>query len=103
MASSGRPACPCCIRRAEQMLALARRRMASALTAAGLAALVVLCWSAAGPGNGPAHRVILIAAAALVGAAFIVVPRVSRAHRERGLALADWRTWPPGYDPWADG
>lgn len=103
MASSGRPACPCCIRRAEQMLELARRRLASALTAAGLAALAVLCWSAAGPGNGPADRAILIGAAAVVAAAFIVVPRVSRAYRARGPALADWRTWPPGYDPWVDG
>lgn len=101
MPSSGRPACPCCIRRAELMLALARRRLASALTAAGLATLAVLCWSAAGPGNGTADRVVLIGAAAAVAAAFVFVPRVGRACRERGPARADWRTWPPGYDPWA--
>jgi hypothetical protein len=91
------------MRRAERMLALARRRMASALTSAGLTALAVLCWSAAGPGHGPADRVLLIAAAALVGAAFVAIPRISRACRERKLAMADWRTWPPGYDPWAGG
>ena len=83
------------------MLELARRRMASALTAAGLATLAVLCWSAAGPGHGPTGRVILIVIATLVAAAFVVLPRVTRAYREREPGAADWRTWPPGYDPWS--
>ena len=101
MASSGRPPCPCCVQRAEHVLATARRRIAAALAAAGLAGLAVLCWSAAGPGGGPACRVILVAAATIVAAAFIVLPLAARSHRQRGPAFADWRTWPPGYDPWA--
>jgi hypothetical protein len=83
------------------MLDLARRRITSALAAAGLAALAILCWSAAGPGSGPADRIILGAAAAAVAAAFIIVPRVARASRLRRPAEAHWRSWPPGYDPWA--
>jgi hypothetical protein len=29
------------------------------------------------------------------------LPLAARSHRQRGRAFADWRTWPPGYDPWA--
>ena len=88
MAPNGRTACPCCIQRAEQMLDLARRRMASALTAAGLAALAILCWSAAGSG-GPVNRVILGTAAGVVAAAFIVLPKLARGGRRRSPAQPD--------------
>ena len=101
MASSGRPPCPCCVQRAEHVLAVARRRIAAALAAVGLAGLAAACWSAAGPGGGPADRIIQAAVAALAAAAFVVLPLVARARRPRGPALADWRTWPPGHDPWA--
>jgi len=83
------------------VLAVARRRIAAALAAAGLAGLAVACWSAAGPGGGPADRIVLAAAATIVAAVFIVLPLVARARRQRGPAFADWRTWPPGHDPWA--
>ena len=101
MTLSGRPPCPCCVQRAEHLLAAARSRIAAALAAAVLTALALLCWSAAGPGREPADRIILIAVATIVAAAFIVLPLVARARRQRGPAFADWRTWPPGYDPWA--
>jgi hypothetical protein len=101
MASSGRPPCPCCVQRAEHVLAAARRRIAAALAPAGLAGVAAVCWSAAGPDGGPADRIILIAVATIVAAAFIVLPLVARARRQPGPAFADWRTWPPGHDPWA--
>jgi hypothetical protein len=117
MATSGSPRCPCCVRRAEHVLAAARKRIAAALAAAGLAAMAVLCWSggpargqpadaavlARGQGGGHAgDRIMLIAVAVVVAGAFIVLQLVARSDRRRGPAFADWRTWPPGYDPWAD-
>jgi hypothetical protein len=118
MAASGSPRCPCCVRRAEHVLATARRRIAAALAAAGLAAMTVLCWSGGpGPGRPAANaavlaggqsgeragdRIILIAVAAAAAGAFIVLQLVARSHRRRGPAFADWRAWPPGHDPWAD-
>jgi hypothetical protein len=117
MASSGWPICPCCVRRAERVLAAARRRIAALLAVAGIAALAVLCLSGApaqgqpaataavlvrGPsGSAAADRIILIAVAAITATAFIVLQLAARARRRRGPAFADWRTWPLGYDPWA--
>jgi hypothetical protein len=93
MTSSGRPICPCCIRRAERMLAAARRRSSAARAAAALTALAVLCLSA--------DRIISICTAAITAAAFTGWQFAARAHRQRRQAVADWRTWPPGHDPWA--
>ena len=57
---------------------------------------------AAGPGGGPADRIVLAAAAAIAAAAFIVLPLVARTRRQRGPVFADWRTWPPpDTNPWA--
>jgi len=36
-------------------------------------------------------------------AAFAALQVIARSQRRRWSAYADWRTWPPGYDPWADG
>jgi len=83
--------CPCCARRAEQHLMTAHRRLLSALAVAGLAALAVL---------GVSSMVIAIAVIAV--GAFAVLLAVARSQRRRWSAFADWRTWPPGYDPWAD-
>jgi len=33
--------------------------------------------------------------------AFAVLQVIARSQRRRWSAYADWRTWPPGYDPWA--
>jgi len=69
----------------------AHRRLLSALAVAGLAALAVLGVS------------MLIAIAVVAVGAFAVLLAVARSQRLRWSAFADWRTWPPGYDPWADG
>jgi hypothetical protein len=73
----------------------AHRRVLSALAVAGLTALAVLGVSSA--------RIMLIAVAAIAVGAFAVLLVVARSQRCRWSAFADWRTWPPGYDPWADG
>ncbi len=111
--------CPCCARRAEQHLTAAHRRLLSALAVAGLAALAVLGVSSAparaqpaassvsmpqGQAGGlAADRIMLIAIAVIAVGAFAVLLVVARSQRRRWSAFADWRTWPPGYDPWADG
>jgi hypothetical protein len=69
----------------------AHRRLLSALAVAGLAALAVLGVS------------MLIAIAVIAAGAFAVLLVVVRSQRLRWSAFADWRTWPPGYDPWAGG
>jgi hypothetical protein len=114
MAASGLPRCPCCVQRAEHVLATARRRIAAALAAVGLAAMAVLCWSGGQPaasaavlagrpsGERAGDRIILIAVAAVAAGAFILLQLAARSHRRRRPAFADWRTWPPGHDPWAD-
>ena len=97
----------------------AHRRLLSALAVAGLAALAVLGVSSAparaqpaassvslpqGHAGGPAaDRIMLIAIAVIAVGAFAVLLVVARSQRRRWSAFADWRTWPPGYDPWADG
>jgi hypothetical protein len=98
------------------VLAAARRRIAAALAVAGIAALIVLCLSggparaqpvadavtAPGPGGGSATaRIIFLAVASIAVAAFAVLQLIARASRHRRASFADWRTWPPGYDPWA--
>ncbi len=116
--------CPCCVRRDEHVMMAMRRRVASALAAAGLAALAGLCLSGAparaGPVTGSATRLmpgagqwsggpaahaagtgqvaLVIIAAAAVGA-FAVLQVIAGSRRRRPLTFADWRTWPPGYDP----
>jgi hypothetical protein len=108
--------CPCRARHAEQGPVAAHRRILQALAVAGLAALAVLGTSAppvraqpaagsaglpSGPGGGSAgERIMLIVIAVLAVAAFAVLQAVARSQRRRS-AFADWRTWPPGYDPWA--
>ena len=94
----GRLPCPCCARRAERPLMAAHRRILSALAVAGLTAMAVL-----GTSSGSAGRVTLIAVAVVAVAAFAVLQVIARSQRRRWSAYADWRTWPPGYDPWADG
>jgi len=91
----GRPLpCPCCARRAEQHLMAAHRRLLSALAVAGLAPLAALA----------VLGVSMLIAIAVIGVgAFAVMLVVVRSRRLRWSAVADWRTWPPGYDPWADG
>ena len=74
----------------------AHRRILSALAVAGLTALAVL-------GTGPAGRITLLVIAVVAVAAFAVLQVIVRSQRRRWSAHADWRTWPPGYDPWADG
>jgi hypothetical protein len=107
--------CPCSPRRA----VAARTRVVSALAVAGLVALAVLGVSSVparaqpaansvslppGPGGGSAAaRVVLVAVAVLAVGAFAVLQAIARSQRRRRSAFADWRTWPPGYDPWADG
>jgi hypothetical protein len=83
---------------------------------AGLTALAVLGPSAApvrarpaacpvslppGGDGGPASRITVIIAVVAV-AAFAVLLVIARPPRRRWPASADWRTWPPGYDPWTD-
>jgi hypothetical protein len=105
--------CPCRARHAEQRPAAARRRILSALAVAGLAALAVLGASgppaAASPVSLPAmppsglaaERITLIVIAVAAIGAFAVLQVIARSQRRRWSAYADWRTWPPGYDPWA--
>ncbi len=111
--------CPCCARQAQQHLMAAHRRLLSALAVAGLAALAVLGVSSGParaqpsvssvsmpqgqPGGPAADRIMLIAIAVIAVGAFAVLLVVARSQRRRWSAFADWRTWPPGYDPWADG
>lgn len=105
--------CPCSARRA----ASARTRVFSALTGAGLVALAALgisstsvqAQAAANPvslppgtgGGSAAARVVLIIIAVLAVGAFAVLQAIARSHRRHWSAYADWRTWPAGYDPWA--
>ena len=112
----GRLPCPCRARHAEQGPVAAHRRILQALAVAGLTALAVLGTSAppvraqpaaspagmsSGPGGGSAaERFILITIAVVAVAAFAVLHAIARSQRRRS-AFADWRTWPPGYDPWA--
>ena len=84
--------CPCRARRTDQDLTTAHRRLLSVLAVAGLAALAAL-----GIFGAP---IMLIA---IVVVAFAVPLIIARSQRGRWSAVADWRTWPPGYDPWADG
>jgi hypothetical protein len=94
--------CPCCVRRAEYVVTTVRRRVASALAAAGLAALAGLClWGgpsqparAAGPG-----QAALIATAVAAAGAFTALQVIARSRRRRPPTFADWRRWPPGYEP----
>ena len=96
----------------------AHRRILSALAVAGLTAMAVLGTSSAqvqaqpagssvslppGHGGGSAGRITLIVIAVVAAAAFAVLKAIARPQRRRWSAYADWRTWPPGYDPWADG
>ena len=95
----------------------AHRRILSALAVAGLTAMAVLGTSSAqvqtqpagssmslppGHGGGSAGRITLIVIAVVAAAAFAVLKVIARPQRRRWSAYADWRTWPPGYDPWAD-
>ena len=95
----------------------ARLRLLSAVAAAGLSVLAVLCLYAPAaraqpaansvslPGHGggsAAERIALIAIAVLAVGAFTVLQLIARSQRRRRSAFADWRTWPPGFDPWAD-
>jgi hypothetical protein len=105
--------CPCSARQVRA----ARTRLRSALAVVGLTALAVLCVSgpvvqpqpatsgvslAAGRGGGSgAERIALIAIAVLAVAAFGVLQLAARSRRHRWSAFPDWRTWPPGFDPWA--
>jgi len=85
---------------------------------AGLTAMAVLGTSSAqvqaqpaassvslppGHGGGSAGRITLIVIAVVAAAAFAVLKAIARPQRRRWSAYADWRTWPPGYDPWAGG
>jgi hypothetical protein len=107
--------CPCAARPATA----SRLRVLPALAAAGLTALAVLCLS--GPavrsqpavssvslpaghsgGGSAAERITLIAIAVLAVGAFTVLQFIVRSQHRRWSAFADWRTWPPGFDPWAD-
>lgn len=105
--------CPCAARHATAT----RMRVLQALAVAGLTALAVLCVS--GPavqaqpaansvslppvrgGGSPAERIALVAVAVLAVGAFVVLQVIARSQRRRRSAFADWRTWPPGFDPWA--
>ena len=105
--------CPCAARHATA----ARMRVLQALAVAGLTALAVLCVSGPAvqaqpiassvnlpPGRGggsPVERITLIAIAVLAVGAFVVLQVIARSQRRRWSAFADWRTWPPGFDPWA--
>jgi hypothetical protein len=109
--------CPCRARHAEQRPAAARRRILSAVAVAGLAAMAVLGAAGtpvraqpaassvsmpSGPGGGSAaERIVLIAIAVMAVGAFALLQVIARSQRRRRSAFDDWRTWPPGYDPWA--
>ena len=104
--------CPCSSRR----VLTARTRIFSVLAVAGLVAMAVLGLSGApvraqpaassvglpGHGGGSEARVLLIAVALVALGAFAVLQLIARSQRGRWSVVADWRTWPPGYDPWAD-
>ena len=104
--------CPCSSRR----VLTARARIFSVLAVAGLVAMAVLGLSGApvraqpaassvglpGHGGGSEARVLLIAVALVALGAFAVLQLIARSQRGRWSVVADWRTWPPGYDPWAD-
>jgi len=105
--------CPCSARRARA----ARLPAVSALAVAGLVAGAVLvtfsapvrAQPAASSASVPqghdagsaAGRITLIAVAVIALGAFAVLQVMARSRRQRWSALADWRAWPPGYDPWA--
>jgi hypothetical protein len=105
--------CPCSSRR----VLTARTRIFSVLGLAGLVAMAVLGLSGTpvraqpaassaglppGQGGSSAARVLLIAVALVALGAFAVLQLLARSQRRRWSVGADWRTWPPGYDPWAD-
>jgi hypothetical protein len=94
-----------------------RTRIFSVLAVAGLVAMAVLGLSgtqvraqpaASSVGLPPGHggssvvRVLLIAVALVALGAFAFLQLIARSQRRRWSVGADWRTWPPGYDPWAD-
>jgi hypothetical protein len=94
--------CPCCVRRAEHLTKTMRRRVASALAAAGLVALAGLCLSGGAMQAGPvAGQVALIVISVAAVGAFVALQVIARSRRRRPPVFADWRTWPPGYDPGA--
>jgi len=92
-------------------------RALSGLAVAGLTVLAVLCVSgpaaraqptassvslpAGHDGGSAAERIALIVIAVLAVGAFTVLQLIARSQRRRRSAFADWRTWPPGFDPWA--
>jgi hypothetical protein len=103
--------CPCSARRARA----ARVRAVSALAVAGLVAGAVLgTFGALDRGQqasavsvpqghdagSAAGRITLIAVAVIALGGFAVLQVMARSQQRRP-AFADWRTWPPGYDPWA--
>jgi len=92
--------CPCCVRHAEHVVKTMRRRVLSALAAAALAALAALCLSG-GPvqAEPAAGRMALIAIAVAAVAAFAALQVIARSRHRRPPTFADWRAWPPGYDP----
>ncbi|HEY6311590.1 MAG TPA: hypothetical protein VIY52_12420 [Streptosporangiaceae bacterium] len=92
--------CPCCVRHAEHVVKTMRRRVLSALAAAALAALAALCLSG-GPvqAEPAAGRIALTAIAVAAVAAFAALQVLARSRHRRPPAFADWRAWPPGYDP----
>jgi hypothetical protein len=105
--------CPCSARHAVP----ARTRLPQALAVAGLVAMAVLGVSSipvraqpaassvsVPPGHAgglAAGRIILLAIAVVAVGAFAVLQAIARSQRRRWSAFADWRTWPPGHDPWA--
>jgi hypothetical protein len=94
--------CPCCVRRAEHVTKTMRRRVASALAAAGLVALAGLCLSGGPVQAGTvAGQVALIAISVAAAGAFVVLQVIARSRHRRPPVFADWRAWPPGYDPGA--
>jgi hypothetical protein len=117
VSGGGRLPCPCRARHAAQRPAVTRRRLLQALAVTGLAALAALGASGtpvraqpaansvalpSGPGSGSAaERIALIVIAVLAVGAFAVLQAMARSQRRRQSAFPDWRTWPPGYDPWA--
>jgi hypothetical protein len=114
--------CPCSARRARA----ARTRALSVLAVAALVAMAALgvssapvraepaansvnlpghgvqsAWASGHGGGSAADRIILIAIAVLAVGAFAVLQAIARSQHRRWSASADWRTWPPGHDPWA--
>lgn len=98
--------CPCCIRRAERVTTTMRRRVVSALAAAGLAGLAALCLSAgparaepaAGAASLLAPRIALIAIAVGAVGSFTVLQVIARSPHRRPRPRSDWRTRPPACD-----